>query len=259
MQTTTQAPARPSTSAPSAPSSPSAPVFVFQGPGPGRGAQITIPGGTPGSDAITIDAGPSGSGPITIPLPRTARDIDALKARREELSNQLRSVDSRRSKLITQLKQTADATAMRGLEARLALLDARQLQLESDIQQTGEALTSPAASMLATTASPPVFAGLGTKDVMTLSILSIILIAFPLAAGFSRALWKRAARPGPPPAVFTETAQRLERLEASVDAIALEIERISEGQRFVTKLLSEKQPAPMLGAGQRTPETVRGS
>jgi hypothetical protein len=48
-------------------------------------------------------------------------------------------------------------------------------------------------------------------------------------------------------------------LEASVDAIAIEIERISEGQRFVTKLLSESQPAPMLGAGQRTPETVRGS
>jgi hypothetical protein len=48
-------------------------------------------------------------------------------------------------------------------------------------------------------------------------------------------------------------------LEASVDAIAIEIERISEGQRFVTKLLSENQPAPMLGAGQRTPETVRGS
>jgi hypothetical protein len=160
---------------------------------------------------------------------------------------------------MTQLKQTSDPTAIQGLEARLALLDARQLQLETDIQQTGQALTSPAAGMLATTASPPVFAGLGTKDVMTLSVLSIVLIAFPLAFGFGRALWKRASRPGPSPAVFTETAQRLERLEASVDAIAIEIERISEGQRFVTKLLSENQPAPMLGAGQRTPETVRGS
>ncbi|HMF99948.1 MAG TPA: hypothetical protein VK560_01740 [Gemmatimonadaceae bacterium] len=159
---------------------------------------------------------------------------------------------------MSQLNQAHDATAIRGLEGRLALLDSRQLQLESDIQQTGQALTSPAAGMLATTVSPPVFAGLGRKDVMTLSILSIILIAFPLAFGFARALWKRAGRPGPPPAVFTETAQRLERLEASVDAIAIEIERISEGQRFVTKLLSEKQPAPMLGAGQRTPETVRG-
>jgi hypothetical protein len=160
---------------------------------------------------------------------------------------------------MSQLKQTGDPTAIQGLEARLALLDARQLQLETDIQQTGQALTSPAAGTLATTANPPVFAGLRTKDVMTLSILSIILIGFPLAFGFARALWKRADRPGPPPAVFTETAQRLERLEASVDAIAIEIERISEGQRFVTKLLSEKQPAPMLGAGQRTPETVRGS
>jgi len=196
---------------------------------------------------------------ITIPAPRTARDIDALKARREELSNQLQSVDSRRSKLMSQLQKTRDPTAIQGLEARLSLLDARQLQLESDIQQTGQQLTGPAAGMIASTAAPPIFAGLGQNQVMTLSVLSILFIFFPLAVGAARAAWKRSSRPGPPPAVFTETAQRLERLEASVDAIAIEIERVSEGQRFVTKLLSESQPAPMLGAGQRTPETVRGS
>ena len=33
---------------------------------------------------------------------------------------------------------------------------------------------------------------------------------------------------------------RLSRLEQAVDAIALEVERISEGQRFTTKLLSEQ-------------------
>ena len=203
--------------------------------------------------------GAQGSQTITIPTPRTARDIDALKARREELSNQLQSVDSRRSKLISQLKQTGDLTAIKGLEGRLELLDARQLQLEADIQQTGQQLTSPAAGVIASTAASPVFAGLGSKEIMTLSVLSIVLIWFPLAFGVARAIWKRSNKPGPPPAVFAETAQRLERLEASVDAIAIEIERISEGQRFVTKLLSESQPAPMLGAGQRTPETVRGS
>ena len=238
---------------------PSAPVVVVQGSGVGRGAQITIPGGPPGSEAITIGAGPTGSDAITIPVPRTARDIEALKARRDELSNQLNSVDGRRSKLMSQLQKTRDPTAIQGLEARLSLLDARQLQLESDIQQTGQQLTSPAAGMIASTSAPPIFAGLGQKQVMTLSVLSILFIFFPLAVGAARAAWKRSSRPGPPPAVFTETAQRLERLEASVDAIAIEIERVSEGQRFVTKLLSESQPAPMLGAGQRTPETVRGS
>ena len=33
---------------------------------------------------------------------------------------------------------------------------------------------------------------------------------------------------------------RLARLEQAVESIAIEIERVSEGQRFVTKLMSEK-------------------
>jgi hypothetical protein len=38
---------------------------------------------------------------------------------------------------------------------------------------------------------------------------------------------------------------RLARIEQAVEAIALEVERISEGQRFTTKLLSEQShPAP---------------
>jgi hypothetical protein len=208
--------------------------------------------------AVFTVPGPDGV-PTNIPSPRSARDIDALKARREELSSQLQSVDSRRSKLMSQLRQTTDPTAIKGLEARLALLDARQLQLEGDIQQTGQQLTSPAAGLLASTAAPQVLGVLNSKEVMTLSVLSIIFIMSPLAVGIGRAILKRSARPAPPPAVFTETAQRLERLEASVDAIAIEIERVSEGQRFVTKLLSESQPAPMLGAGQRKPESVGGS
>jgi nitrogen-specific signal transduction histidine kinase len=36
------------------------------------------------------------------------------------------------------------------------------------------------------------------------------------------------------------TEVRLARIEQAVDAIALEVERISEGQRFTTKLLSEQ-------------------
>jgi hypothetical protein len=38
---------------------------------------------------------------------------------------------------------------------------------------------------------------------------------------------------------------RLVRIEQAVEAIALEVERISEGQRFTTRLLSEQsRPAP---------------
>ena len=39
------------------------------------------------------------------------------------------------------------------------------------------------------------------------------------------------------------TDERLARIEQAVDAIAIEVERISEGQRFTTKLLSERTKA----------------
>src|ERR1700692_4795734 len=54
--------------------------------------------------------------------------------------------------------------------------------------------------------------------------------------------------------VPTGTEARLARIEQAVDAIALEVERISEGQRFTTKLLSElnqllpKAPARQLAS-----------
>jgi len=186
----------------------------------------------------------------------TARELAAIKAQREELSNQLESVDGRRSRLISQLKQTSDPTAIKGLEARLALLDNRQLQLESDIATTGQQLTSAPAGLVAS-AGTPIFAGLGSGQVVAISIVGTIFVLAPLAVGFARTIWKKANKPGLPPSAFTETAQRLERLESAVDTIAVEIERISEGQRFVTKLLSEAAPASALSAGQRSPEVLR--
>ena len=59
-------------------------------------------------------------------------------------------------------------------------------------------------------------------------------------------------------AVPSTTEARLARIEQAVDAIALEVERISEGQRFTTKLLSEhnqllpKAPARQLRSNTPT-------
>ncbi len=42
------------------------------------------------------------------------------------------------------------------------------------------------------------------------------------------------------PKLPDDMSPRLERMEAAIDAMAIEIERISEGQRFTTKLLTER-------------------
>jgi hypothetical protein len=48
---------------------------------------------------------------------------------------------------------------------------------------------------------------------------------------------------------------RLERLEQAVEAIAIEIERVSEGQRFVTKMLSDRAR----GAAEGLPVPAKSS
>jgi hypothetical protein len=37
-----------------------------------------------------------------------------------------------------------------------------------------------------------------------------------------------------------EVSERLERIERAIDAMSIEVERISEGQRFVTKALADR-------------------
>jgi hypothetical protein len=47
-------------------------------------------------------------------------------------------------------------------------------------------------------------------------------------------------RPRPLGALPSELAERLERIERAVDVTALEVERIGEGQRFLTRALGER-------------------
>ncbi len=49
---------------------------------------------------------------------------------------------------------------------------------------------------------------------------------------------------------LAEIADRLTRLEQAVDTTALEVERIAEGQRFTTKLLSESSALRVESAGR---------
>ena len=46
------------------------------------------------------------------------------------------------------------------------------------------------------------------------------------------------------PTADSDSKARLERIEQAVDAIAVEVERISEGQRFTTKVLNDLRALP---------------
>jgi len=190
--------------------------------------------------------------------PMTARDVAILRARRSELSNQLESATSRRNSLAGKLED-ADGVNKAGIEQRISLLDNRILQLESDLAETGRQLSSAPAGLVASSSVGMPFA-LNPGQVTAISIISVIgitCVAFPIAIAIARRIWRSGLRRDATP-VAPESAQRMERLEQAVDAIAIEIERVSEGQRYVTRLLTEGS-APALPVGQRAADPVRMS
>lgn len=73
-------------------------------------------------------------------------------------------------------------------------------------------------------------------------VSGIVIILFPFVRALARRMDRPSATPSQAPALSREVADRLQRIEQAVDSISLEVERISEGQRFTTKLLSERAP-----------------
>ena len=68
--------------------------------------------------------------------------------------------------------------------------------------------------------------------------IAIMAVGGPLAPAFARRIVTRTITA--PAALPPEVTQRLAAIERAVDSVAVEVERISERQRFTTKLRSER-------------------
>jgi hypothetical protein len=67
-----------------------------------------------------------------------------------------------------------------------------------------------------------------------------MIVALALGVPLIRALTKRWERDSALPKVPQDVSDRLLRMEQAIDSIAVEVERIAEGQRFTTKILAER-------------------
>lgn len=85
------------------------------------------------------------------------------------------------------------------------------------------------------------------------------VVVVPIVFGFPTAaimLWtwvrhrEKMAALKAPEASSSSIEQRLGRVENAVEAIAVEIERIGESQRFLTKVLTDTRPGLTAGSGE---------
>jgi hypothetical protein len=175
--------------------------------------------------------------------PLSSADVEALKAKRNELSRQLTSVQDRRDDVAEEIRRTtAESPSAKGLEQRLSVMDERIVQLERDIAANGRELARAPGELVSEEATAERYGPFSSGQLTAISLMSIVMVLGPLAWATARLMLKRANQPKPSLQLLEGTA-RLARIEQAVDAMSIEIERISEGQRFVTQLISSKAPA----------------
>ncbi len=76
-----------------------------------------------------------------------------------------------------------------------------------------------------------------------------IVLGVPLVRAHIKRQETRASLPPSDP----RAEERLARIESAVESIAIEVERISEGQRFVTKLMAERHGPPVIAPARQEP------
>jgi hypothetical protein len=203
---------------------------------------------------VTITTPGPGGTTQTLTVPRTSAEVRDLRVQRDELSEQLATVVARRRALSEEIRVAPDGASRTGLEERLRVLDQRILAFENDISGISRQLAAAPAELIAEIESeaPPSSGGDFEEGFMAggFTLLGVIVV-LTVVRRFIRKRRGVTTTASVPANFAAESAQRLERLEHGVEAIAIEVERVSEGQRFVTRLLSEQ--APVL-ASNRIPQ-----
>jgi hypothetical protein len=177
---------------------------------------------------------------------------EALRAQRRELSSQLDELEGTRRQITSQLEdvgigapeRTALETRMKDVDSRISAVDNT---LASNAAQIAQAAGIPGAVV-----EPPQIIQRGPpQEAYIVGTIFMLIVLLPLSIALARRIWRRSA------AVVTsfprEIAERLSRMEQAVEATAVEVERIGEGQRFLTRLFTEGEGARALGTGAAQP------
>lgn len=166
--------------------------------------------------------------------------IDAEKAAIDRLTGQLTSAGNR----------TAERAITSQIEQSQERLSSLQHQLD---QALGVAVATPEIAL------PPVLPNdmIPQKAVdMTYAFfltIAVVAIGVPLARAFAR----RMDRKGMVMASAPSTVEpRLERIEQALEAIAIEVERVSEGQRFTNKVIGELRALPAPNPLEQWPKAM---
>lgn len=190
---------------------------------------------------MPIQATPQAAVSQTVSLPEnaTAAEIyQALRAQRRELINQREALEDTRQELRQELRQGTMSEADRaGLDERITLTDKQIIERQIAIAEADARVATAAAVPGATVETAPPRQDDGAEEFFGVALVIMTFLAIPIVLAWTRRIWRRGSASVSLPGELTD---RLGSLERSMDSVAVEVERIGEGQRFVTQLLAER-------------------
>ncbi len=216
---------------------------------------------TPATDVAPAIAPPPPPGQVIVQIPgapgtSASAIYEGLRAQRTELGNQLENLEDKRRDLSQRLEEPMVGGADRkGLEQRITEIDGRISSIDKAIAES-EAQIARAVGVPGAVVPPKPEPRQGPpEEVFVLSGMFIVIVLLPLSIAWARRIWRRGvATITSLPAELTE---RLTRLEQGMDAVAVEVERIGEGQRYMARLHGEDGSLKAIGAGAAEPVEVK--
>jgi hypothetical protein len=150
--------------------------------------------------------------------------------------------------LRNQIRETIRAAQEAAADARNAQQEANQVRVQNGLPVVPVIPNVPAIPV-----QPGGLADMIPPQAVDISIAffvmcAVMVIGWPLA----RAFGKRLERSGPAAIAAPALTEQLERIEQAVEAMSIEVERISESQRYLAKLQSAAPGEPAaLHSGER--------
>jgi hypothetical protein len=172
----------------------------------------------------------------------------AFRAQRRELANQLDELESTRDDIASEIRELPGGSPIRKvLEDRLLDVE-RRISTVDGMLAANSAQLAQAAGVPGAVVDPPRVIRQGPpEEAFIVAIVFTVIVLLPLSIAIARRIWKKSVT-----AVVTlprELADRLSRMEQSLDATSLEVERIGEGQRFLTRLFTERESVGAIPSG----------
>jgi hypothetical protein len=160
------------------------------------------------------------------------------RAQQRQLMDQRLVLENTRTTMSLQLSQMPAKAAERPLvQAQIADMDGRIAKIDGMLAQQPQAW---AIDNDAFASVPPPFnyqERVLPKDIFILSAIFMVVVFFPLAVALGLRILRRGK---PAEALPSGMSERLERMQTAIESTAIEVERIGEGQRYLTRVLGER-------------------